>query len=253
MRIYLKGGNGFLGKEIYSKLNKIHEVIIIDRKNYKKYFNKKCDIFINCSTNSKKYLSNIENDFDSKNTVFNILHSINNYKFKKYLLISTCEVYNDISNIKNNHENAEINFTKLTSYGLHKYIGELILKNCKKDWLILRCNGLIGKNMKKGPLYDLINNKKIWINKNSRLQLVSINHVANIIDLLIKYKIKNEIFNISANKNISMINLKKIVGSKSKLNRNYDTVKYNINIKKISKFYKLPNTIDMIRQLLHRV
>ena len=48
----------------------------------KKYFNKKCDIFINCSTNSKKYLSNIENDFDSKNTVFNILHSINNYKFK---------------------------------------------------------------------------------------------------------------------------------------------------------------------------
>ena len=107
--------------------------------------------------------------------------------------------------------------------------------------------------MKKGPLYDLINNKKIWINKNSRLQLVSINHVANIIDLLIKYKIKNEIFNISANKNISMINLKKIVGSKSKLNRNYDTVKYNINIKKISKFYKLPNTIDMIRQLLDRV
>ena len=35
MRIYLKGGNGFLGKEIYSKLNKLHEVIIIDRKNYK--------------------------------------------------------------------------------------------------------------------------------------------------------------------------------------------------------------------------
>ena len=50
-----------------------------------------------------------------------------------------------------------------------------------------------------------------------------------------------------------MINLKKIIGSKSKLNRNYDTVKYNINIKKISKFYKLPNTIDMIRQVLDRV
>ena len=88
MRIYLKGGNGILGKEIYLKLNKLHEVIIIDKKNYKKYFNKKCDIFINCSTNSKKYLSNIENDFDTvriQSLIF--LHSINNYNFEKYLLI----------------------------------------------------------------------------------------------------------------------------------------------------------------------
>ena len=151
MRIYIKGGNGFLGKKIYLKLKKSHDVIIIDKKNYKKYFNKKCDVFINCSTNSKKYLSSTENEFDCKNTVFNILHSINNYNFNKYLLISSCEVYNHKNNIKKNHENSDIDFKKLSSYGLHKYIGELILKNCKKDWLILRCNGLIGENMKKGP------------------------------------------------------------------------------------------------------
>ena len=165
MRIYLKGGKGFLGKEIYLKLKKFHNVILIDKKNYKKYFNKKCDLFINCSTNSKKYLSSIENEFDCKNTVYNILHSINNDNFDKYLLISSCEVYNHTNNVKRT-VHIDIDFKKLSSYGLHKYI-EVILENCKKDWVILRCNGLIGK-YEEGTLYDLINNKKIWINENSR-------------------------------------------------------------------------------------
>ena len=250
MRIYLKGGKGFLGKEIYLKLKKFHNVILIDKKNYKKYFNKKCDLFINCSTNSKKYLSSIENEFDCKNTVYNILHSINNYNFDKYLLISSCEVYNHTNNVKKNHEDIDIDFKKLSSFGLHKYIGEVILKNCKKDWVILRCNGLIGENMKKGPLYDLINNKKIWINENSRLQLVSTSHVVNIIDFLIKSKVKNEIYNVSAKENISMNNLKKLVGSKSKFSKKYATVRYNININKISKIYKLPTSTEMVKEVL---
>ncbi len=250
MKIFLKGGNGFLGKKIFSYLKKQHTVIIIDKKNYKKYYNKKCDVFINCSTNSKKYLSTFKNDFDFKNTFLNILNSIKNYKFKKYLLISSCEVYNNSSNTFKNHENIEIDFKKLTSYGFNKFLGELLVKNCDKDWIILRCNGLIGDGMKKGPFFDLIKNKKIWVNKKSNFQYLSTIHVAKIINILLKKNIKNEIFNVSGKRNIKLSKLKIITNSKSKFNSKEKIMNYNFNTNKISKIYKIPTTLQSIKETL---
>lgn len=57
IKIFLLGNKGFLGSFLEKDLNLNFDVYGINRKNYSKYLNKKCDIFINANGNSKKFLA----------------------------------------------------------------------------------------------------------------------------------------------------------------------------------------------------
>ena len=84
--IFVLGGDGFLGKGITKILKEEGKSYkIIDKINYKKYINKKCDILINTSTNSYKYLAKII--FMILIILLSISNSIKNFKFKIYSYI----------------------------------------------------------------------------------------------------------------------------------------------------------------------
>ena len=58
MKIFLLGGEGFVGKgfvDFFIKNGISYNVI--NRKNYKDFLGKKCDLFINANGNSRKYIS----------------------------------------------------------------------------------------------------------------------------------------------------------------------------------------------------
>jgi nucleoside-diphosphate-sugar epimerase len=242
--IFLQGGKGFLGSAIAKELKKNNfKFKIITKQNYKIFKKKKCKIFINASTNSRKYLSKNKDLFDFNNTVLNIKRSIVDFSFSKYILVSSCEVYNNKNNPKYNSEHSFIDPQKLSNYGFNKYLAELIVKKECKSWLILRCNGLIGDKIKKGPIYDIKNNSLIWSNPDSQYQFINIIDVARVIIRLIKTKRKNQVFNLSGE---SFIKIKNIIKDYHFKNKKYKAnIKkeiYNINIRKIKKFYKIKKT-----------
>jgi nucleoside-diphosphate-sugar epimerase len=243
--IFLQGADGFLGSAIYKELKK--NKFQIKKVEKKKFKNKNCDIFINCSTNSKKYLGKKKNFYEFNNSVKNIKETIVKFNFKKYILISTCEVYSDN---KNSSENSNINFRILSNYGFYKYLCELMIMKETDKWLILRCNGLIGPNMKKGPLYDIINNNKVWANPNSKYQLIHTEDVAKIIVKLIKRNIFNQIFNIASNDNQTIKNISKYMGIKSKYKKKLPKIIYKFNNEKIKKIFNIFSTNYYIRKLL---
>ena len=249
--IFVLGGDGFLGKGITKILKEEGKNYkIINKTNYKKYINKKCDILINTSTNSYKYLAKKDYFYDFDNTVINISNSIKNFKFKKYILISSCEVYNDLSNKKFNSENSNINPILLSNYGLNKFLGELLVKKSCNKWLILRCNGLVGSHMKKNPIYDLLNNKKLYINPESKFQFLNTTYVGKVLNKLINKNIINEVFNVSGKNSISINKIAEILKiRKINLKRNPEVLNYNINVSKLEKIVKLPTTISQIRDL----
>ena len=123
--IFLIGANGFFGSAFSSYLRKKninHKKIT--KKNYENFVNKKCDILINCSTNSKKYIAEKFPAKDFILTPINVLNSIRDFKFKIYLLISTGDVYGT-HNIKKSNENLKtesLNFA--TSYSFNKILAE---------------------------------------------------------------------------------------------------------------------------------
>ena len=241
--IYLIGENGFLGSAIKKCLikNKI-KFKGINRKNYKKFIGTNCEILINASTNSSKFIS--ENNFqkDYKLTVNNVIKTIKDFNFNKYVLVSSSEVYQNQS-YKNSKEDCSINPEFLSNYGLNKIIAENILKRSVKSWLIIRCGGMIGENLKKNPIYDLINKKVLRVSLRSKFQFIDTEEVASCILKLLTKNINNEIFNLSAKKNISLLQLvdhfklKPII-----LQKKMPILNYDINTDKINEYFNIKNT-----------
>ena len=255
--IFLIGANGFFGSAFstYLKKKNINHKKIT-KKNYKKFINKKCDLLINCSTNSKKYIAEKFPAKDFVLTPINVLNSIRDFKFKKYLLISTGDVYG-LHNIKKSNESLKIedlNFVK--SYSFNKILAEKILINSKKPHFIFRMGGLIGNNLKKNLIFDLINHLPLRFTLNSRFQFINTEKAVDIIFKIINKKnTKNKIFNLSGKGQISVKQIIDILRKNHAIKKviyfsEMKYVDYKISTKRIERFIKLPGTVDTIKKFL---
>ena len=253
--IFLIGANGFFGSAFSSYLRKKninHKKIT--KKNYKNFINKECDILINCSTNSKKYIAEKFPAEDFILTPINVLNSLRDFKFKIYLLISTGDVYGT-HNIKKSNENLKtesLNFA--TSYSFNKILAEQILINSKKPYFIFRMGGLIGNNLKKNLIYDLINHLPLRFTLNSRFQFIDTDKAVDIIFKIINRKDnRNKIFNLSGKGQISVKKIIDILKKNHVIKKviyfsEMKHVDYKINTKKIEKYIKLPGTVYTIKK-----
>ena len=57
LKIFILGNKGFLGSFLEKNLRQHYDVYGINRKNYNKFINKKCDIFINANRKFKEIFS----------------------------------------------------------------------------------------------------------------------------------------------------------------------------------------------------
>ncbi len=172
MKIGVLGGNGFVGNSIVKILNE-HLVTNISRENYNEYKNEDFDIFINSNGNSHKYWGNLNPLEDFNKSVVSVYNSIYDFNYKRYIYISSID--------------AEI--TK-TSYGLHKYLAEQLVKfHCDK-YSIIRIPGIIGKDASKGVIYDIKNKNKIFLTPDSTMMLMDVESVAINLKKLIKKRFR---------------------------------------------------------------
>lgn len=157
-------GLGFLGTTIFETLKKTHEVVGITRKNYDYHKGEQFDVFINANGNSKKYLAEQDPIKDFELSVLSVYKSLYDFKFKKYIYISSSDVWNN--NI----------------YGNNKSIAETIIRlhlGLKTAYKFIRCPSIIGKGMKKGVLYDILHDKPLYVTLDSLLQFVTVEEVVN--------------------------------------------------------------------------
>ena len=233
-KYFILGGNGTLGSALVDVLKKKKEKFkIITKKNYSFYKKKKCMIFINANGNSSKFLANQSPQYDFDKSINVVFNSIFDFKFNKYIFISSADVY---ENLNSTSENLIINNPR-NNYGKNKLISELIIRLYCKKWLIFRPSTIISIKAKKGLLHDLLNSKKVFLNPNSSYSLIRSETIAKII---LGIKKNNEIFNISGNGSVKIKELKKKLRSISKFDLNKKNEEYIIETKKINKLLKNP-------------
>ena len=168
-------------------------------------------------------------------------------------MISTGDVYGT-HNIKKSNEHLKtesLNFA--TSYSFNKILAEQILINSKKPYFIFRMGGLIGNNLKKNLIYDLINQLPLRFTLNSRFQFIDTDKAVDIIFKIINREDnRNKIFNLSGKGQISVKKiidiLKKSCHKKVIYFSEMKHVDYKINTKKIEKYIKLPGTVYTIKK-----
>ena len=253
MKIGIIGYKGFVGSAIFTHFwaKYSSNVFGISRENYVEA-PKEYDIIINANGNSKKRLADSDPKLDFDLNVVSTAKSLFDFKFKKYVFISSVDVYNNHDDPELNKENQEIEEEFLSNYGFDKYLAEKIVRRYAKNYLIFRLGGMVGPNLKKNVVYDIINLGKTFVSPLSKFQYIDTLYVARAIEDMIDQGIENEIFNICGEDAISGEEVADMAGKSLDMNL-YEQPKenYDVNISKICKFTALSKSKDCVSNYIN--
>lgn len=250
--IFILGGNGFVGSGFVRHLNAINiPVTVIDRTNYDELIGAECDVFINANGNSKKFLAKDDPKAEFQASVASVRNSLVDFKFKKYVFLSTSDVYPDCSNSDITCEDMLLNVSQQSTYGFHKYIAELCVQHTAKDWLIFRQGGFVGPGLKKNAVFDVINGGKLWVNVESQFQFINTDDSARIIMELVFSHVTNQIFNLTAKGAISVSEIMRLAKVDDLDVDDSPPVHYEISTKKVEQYVILPETFKSVQAFLN--
>jgi nucleoside-diphosphate-sugar epimerase len=151
-------------------------------KNIQEIDNKEFDTVFCAGVSAQKWLANKDPDTDIKN-IQSLIDHLKTIKCKKFILISTVDVF---SNPYNVDENSIVDETNLDPYGKHRRYLEKFVEESFDDYLIIRLPGLFGQGLKKNIIFDLHNNKDCThVNNNAVFQFYNLSNLSN--DIKISY------------------------------------------------------------------
>ena len=233
----LIGYSGFIGKEL--QVQKKFDYLF-NSKNISKIKNMTFNKVICCAAPGTKWLANLEPEKDKKK-IYLLINYLKTIKAETFILISTVDIFGKKSDI---NEDSKPNSYRNNYYGKHRLLLEnFVKKKFKKDFLIARISGIIGKFLKKNILFDLKHSKNLsQINLKSAFQYYPIQNLWKDIKLILKKKIKVIHLNSEPILTSEIISLK---FSKFKECNNYKSKKvfydmkskYSKNIKKRNHYF----------------
>ncbi len=173
----LIGDSGLIGGVLKEKIKFdffFNSKNISDFDNFK--FNNS-ELYLSCLP-ATKWMVNKNPNVDFEN-LYKIVKIISKNKYKKIILISTIDVYNDSK--LSSDEDSKILIEKL-SYGTNRFMFEILVENFVEyeKLYIFRLPALFGKGIKKNILFDLLNNNNIeMINYYSTFQWYNLKNLAD--------------------------------------------------------------------------
>ena len=233
----------------YLKSN-FQTVAAINRKNYGRYKGKRFDVVINANGNSNKVWAknHVLSDFAASTT--SVYQSLLDFPCKIYIYISSADVYVDHTRSKTTSEDVPIDPKSITSYGLHKYLSERIIQNFAKNYIILRCSMILGTKLKKGPAFDVLSNSHLFVGDKSAFQMITTEELGQIISFLLERNTKQEIFNIGGHGALTLSKISPMIKRRIIFPKNGETIKYEMDVSKLNKIYKLKRSKDYFLDLL---
>ena len=245
------GSRGMVGGDLVLYLKASFKNIVgINRKNYDRYRGHQFDVVINANGNSNKIWANdnILDDFEASTA--SVYKTLLDFSAKTYIYISSADVYEHHTSENFTSDGESINFEKLTPYGFHKFLSECIVRNFTKSHIILRCPMMLGTNLKKGPLYDILNNSRLYISKESSFQMITTKELAQIIYFLLYKNITKEVFNVGGRGTVSLSEIIKYVGRKVNFPKDGKKQTYETNVSKLNKIYPLKTSQQYLKDFL---
>ncbi len=162
-KVAVIGAKGWVGSVIYQELlrSSKYSVVGVTRENYSAMKEQDFDTIINCAMPSARFWAKNHQQEDFIETVKKTADLLYGWKFKKFVQISTVSARCQLDTIYGRHKAAA---EKLCDFG---------------DNLIVRLGALYGEGMKKGVLVDMLEGKKVFVDKTSRYSFISTSFCAS--------------------------------------------------------------------------
>jgi hypothetical protein len=161
----LIGYSGTIGTALL-KQTKFH--YIFNSKNISKIKNQKYDIVVCCAANGSMIKAN-KNPKDDLKNIKKLIGNIKNIKTKHFILISTIQVFDNIT-----HKNYETSkrYNNKIPYGKNRLYLEKSCKKMFKNSYIIRLPSIFDNHIKKNFIYDLKNPIPSFFNKAKYKKLI---------------------------------------------------------------------------------
>lgn len=185
MSTAIVGYSGFVGSNLIQFYKFDH---FYNSKNFHEASGKSFDTMFFCGVPAVKWLANKypQEDQDILDSIKEILKTVT---VKKFILISTIDVYNDVD--RECDEDYAIDWYINHPYGSHRYMFEQFVSNRFENHHIIRIPALFGKGLKKNIIYDLLKNNQLQnIPMNSMFQWYDLNWLKTDIDHIVKNDLK---------------------------------------------------------------
>jgi len=252
-KIGILGAYGFIGSALLNYFkDKGYDTVGIRRNNYQALAGSFYDVFINANGNSKRFWANANPVLDFEASVVSVKKSLFDFKFEKYVLISSSDVYSHHDNPNRAKEEEKIEDQLLPPYSFNKYLAEKLVQKYCQNYLILRCSAMVGDNLKKGPIKDILDNKPLFITLDSKLQFITTNEVAKIIETLIIKGVKNEVFNVGGKGVFEFKNSKAIFNKEIVVGPEAETQHYEMSVKKLNRIFPLKNSTEYLKEFFEK-
>lgn len=229
-------GLGFVGSKVLKRLSEKHEVTGITRANYESLKGTEYDVFINCAGNSKKYLAEKDPKWDFEQNCTATFDTLYDFKFKRYVHLSTLDVYRE------------------SVYAQNKCIAEAILTSYQKqldyDLIIIRSSFITGKDKDKGIIYDIQHEKTLGISKESKFQIITANGIINFIERALLKKDRLVVVNLSGYPAVSMEEIEGILGKQGIYKEGAPTHVYDYSVEDARKYSHIKTSEEYLRESL---
>jgi nucleoside-diphosphate-sugar epimerase len=250
LKIGIIGYKGFLGSAIYSYFwtKYPYGVMGISKDNYAET-PKEFDILINANGSPLKRLADTDPRADFEMNVKSVMDTLSEFKFRKYVYISSVEVYGDHEDQDRNAEEVEPDEKLTCNYGFNKHLAEKLVKRYAKSSLIFRLGRMVGPGLKKNIVYDIVHTGKTFVSPLSKYQFIDTPSVAKTMDDMLGQGIENETFNLCGDGLVSGEEIADMAGKQLDMAL-YEQPReaFNINISKVCRFVTVPQSRDSVRK-----
>lgn len=233
MKSCLIGYSGLIG----STLCKSHDFIDMYRKsNIHEIKNKAYDLVICAGAPAEKWRANLNPLQDEKNIDL-LINNLNNIKAKKFVLISTVDVFGNSNNVD---EKSIITNANNYPYGINRRKLELYIMKKFKNHIIIRLPALVGNGLKKNALFDIKNNNNIHlIDSRNIYQFYPLENLWK--DITKTFKLEKNLIHLTSEPISIELIYSLLIKKEFKNHILKDPIKYNMKSIYSEKFYGLPN------------
>ncbi len=249
--IFLIGGNGLVGSAFARVLAaEGRKFAILDRQSYRDHVGQACELLINANGNSRKPLAVKDPLADFDASVRSVRCSLADFRFERYLHLSSCDVYADCSSPGTTREDQPLDVPGQSPYGFHKYMAEQCVRHAARDWLIFRLGGFVGPGLKKNAIYDIAHGGPLWLDPESELQFLSTDAAARMMLDIAGRGIGREVINFCGKGVISLRQAMERTGIYVAANPGSPRVRYDVSIEKASRWVEIPGTAETVIEFL---
>jgi nucleoside-diphosphate-sugar epimerase len=247
------GGSGFVGSAVVAAARQRGiDALAVSRANYAEARGMSCDVLVNANGNSKKYLAAEDPAGEFELSVSSVMRSLADFRPGLYVHLSSIDVYPDHYPPDLNRETCDIRPERLSAYGFHKYLAELLVRRHAARWLILRMGGFVGPGLRKNSIYDLLKARPLRVHADSEYQYLHTSTLGNVVFDLVDRGGHGEIFNAAGAGTVRLSEVASwIPGCDPRTHgENPPLERYEVDTAKLGGLLPLPSTRDTVRRFV---